>query len=70
MARPRWMRRQRAERAARLAEAEAAVVRARSAHRESQERRPEVHELAARLRRLREQNHFAEQIERALRGSV
>jgi hypothetical protein len=63
-----WMRHRRGERAARLAEAEAAVARARTAHREATERRPEVHAVAERLRRLREQNHFAEMISRALQG--
>lgn len=63
------MRRRRGERAARLAEAEAAVARAQVAQREAEDRRPEVHAVVARLRRLREENHFAETIERAMRGA-
>jgi hypothetical protein len=64
------MRRRRVERAARLAEAEAAASRARNARKESAGERPEVHAVVARLRRIREQNHLAEAIERALRGGT
>lgn len=64
------VRRRRGESAARLAEAEAAVVRARRAREESAARRPEVNAVAHKLRRLREENHFAEAIERALRGGA
>lgn len=64
------MRQRRGRRAARLAEAEAAVARARHARAEATARRPEVTAVAARLRRLREENHFAEAIERALRGGA
>lgn len=64
------MRRRRGERAARLAEAEAAVARARRARDEAAARRPEVAEVTGRLRTLRQQNHFAEMIERALRGGA
>jgi hypothetical protein len=64
-----WMRRQRGEQHD-PAEAQAALERATAARRESAERRPEVAEITSRLRHLRERNHFAEMIERALRGGA
>jgi len=66
---PKRIRRRRRDRVNRLAEAEAAVTRARKAQQEAKERRPEVHAVVARLKQLREENHFAEAIERAMRGA-
>lgn len=62
------VRRRRGRRAARTAQAEAALVRARAAQREAVARGPEVTAVAERLREIRERNHFAEMISNALRG--
>jgi hypothetical protein len=64
------MRRRRGERAARLAEAEAAVARAQKDRREAKARRPEVVAIVARIRTRRQENHLAEAIEQAFRGGT
>lgn len=53
-----------------LAEAEAARARAGAARQEASERRSEVAAVVGRLRAHRERNHFAEMIEKALRGGT
>ncbi|MCE7081142.1 hypothetical protein [Streptomyces sp. ST2-7A] len=60
----RWLvgRRRRAE----CPEAEAALARARSALEEARARRPEVTEIAGRLRQLRHENHLAARMRAAL----
>jgi predicted nucleic acid-binding protein len=62
------MKRRRGRRAARTAEADAALIRTRAARREATARGPEVTAVVGRLREHRERNHFAEMIEQALRG--
>lgn len=64
------MKQRRGRRVARTAEADAALVRAQAARREAVARGPEVTAVTGRLRELRERNHFAEMIERALRGGA
>ena len=60
-----WGRRMRRSR---LAEARGAVESARQALADSQQRAPEAHDLAARLRRLRAENHFAGSLEAMVRA--
>ncbi|MEU3183169.1 hypothetical protein ABZ707_02990 [Streptomyces sp. NPDC006923] len=49
-------------------DADSAPHRAEQARRETKQRRPDVSDAEAKLRRLREHNHFAEMIDLALSG--
>jgi len=62
------MRQRRGRRAAKTAQAEAALIRARAARTEANARGPEVTAVVRSLREHRERNHFAEMINDALRG--
>ncbi|MFI6105855.1 hypothetical protein [Streptomyces sp. NPDC051310] len=51
-------------------EAEGALDRARTAREQAEERRPLVEAAVQRLRREREENHFADRIRAALEGGA
>ncbi|WP_431781691.1 DUF7620 family protein [Streptomyces chumphonensis] len=62
------IRRRRREQRAGQRAADAALTRAHLARAAAESCRPEVTHLAARLRQLRHQNHFAESIRAAMEG--
>lgn len=62
-----WFRRFRPQRVDQT-ESQEALARARAAHEEAKSMREESARLAASLRKLREDNHFAEAIRKTLEG--